>query len=172
MIPIAHTSKAWKQWVLRNCYMYMWTKLLLHKNKTVFCFLGSSYPAAESLILISQSFRGHEGWSSCTVWQESIMTLKLITDTKICYLYVAIIPQQQIRGFDVSVNDFLIVYYKTQNKRISSILYLFKTYALKCSCIRWLTVFNSQNYVSKVETGHILRQWSFCWDLHYWTGNG
>lgn len=64
----------------------------------------------EVLSGLTQCFGGKESRCSHRASQESISPLKLVTDSKVCYLDVSVFSHQQIRRFDVSVDDPLVVY--------------------------------------------------------------
>lgn len=60
--------------------------------------------------MFGHHLRSHEGRRPRCAWQKGVCPLKLFAHTKVCYLDVAIISQQQIRWFNVPVNNPLVVY--------------------------------------------------------------
>lgn len=64
----------------------------------------------EVLSGLRECFRGKESRRSHCAGQEGISPLKLVTDSEVCYLDVSILSHQQVRGFDVSVDDPLVMY--------------------------------------------------------------
>lgn len=60
--------------------------------------------------MFGHRLRSHERRRPRCAWQKGVCPLKLFAHTKVCYLDVAIISQQQIRWFNVPVNNPLVVY--------------------------------------------------------------
>lgn len=58
-----------------------------------------------------EGFRGEESGRSHSAGQQSVGSLKLVADSKVCDLDVAVLSHQQVRRFHVSVDDLLVMYY-------------------------------------------------------------
>lgn len=58
---------------------------------------------------LRERFRGEEGGRSHCTGQEGVSPLKLVTDPEVCDLDVSIFSHQQVGGFDVSVDDPLVM---------------------------------------------------------------
>lgn len=65
----------------------------------------------EVLSGLRERFRSKKSRSSNCAGQQGVSSLKLVTNSKVCNLDVSIFSHQQIRRFDVSVDDPLVMYY-------------------------------------------------------------
>lgn len=68
--------------------------------------------SAEALLMFGYHLGGHEGRRPRRARQEGVRPLKLVAHTKVCDLDVTIVTQQQVGGFDVPVDDLVVVHWK------------------------------------------------------------
>lgn len=66
--------------------------------------------STEALPCVGEGLRSHESRSASGAGQQSVAAFKLVADPKVCYLHVAIIAQQEVRGLDIPVDDLLVVH--------------------------------------------------------------
>lgn len=59
----------------------------------------------------------HEGGRASGVGEEGVLAVELVAYAKVSNLDVAIVPQQQVGGLDVSVDDLLVVYCKCRTHK-------------------------------------------------------
>lgn len=69
-----------------------------------------TYFPAEALPGVGKRLGRHEGGRAGRAGQQGVIALKLVADPEVCDLHVTIVAQQQIGGFDVSVDNFLVVH--------------------------------------------------------------
>lgn len=69
--------------------------------------------------MFSHHLGGHEGRCPCCARQECIRPLELVAYSKVCDLDVSIVSQQQVGGFDVPVDDLVVVHWKMYREQRS-----------------------------------------------------
>lgn len=60
---------------------------------------------------------GHEGGRAGGVGEEGVLAVELVAHAEVCNLDVAIVPQKQVGGLDVSVDDLLVVHWKYRTQK-------------------------------------------------------
>lgn len=75
------------------------------------------YLATEALAVVRQSLWRHKCRSPGRAGEQGIVPFKLVTNTKISNLHMAVISKQQIWGFDVPVDDLLIVHWGAEERK-------------------------------------------------------
>lgn len=89
---------------------------------SIVCFPGGqqekflSYLPAEAMLVFGHHLGGHEGRRPLRARQEGVRPLKLVAHTKVCDLDVAIVPQQQVGGLDVPVDDLVVVHWTIKRR--------------------------------------------------------
>lgn len=66
---------------------------------------------------------GHEGRRPCRAGQESVRPLELVAHTEVCDFDVAVVPQQQVGGFNVPVDDLVVVHWTKQRVISSTVIF-------------------------------------------------
>lgn len=64
----------------------------------------------EALLVLGHHLGRHEGRRPRRAGQEGVRPLELFADAKVCDLDVAVVAQQQVGRFDVSVDDLVVVH--------------------------------------------------------------
>ena len=70
-----------------------------------------SHLSAESPLVFGHHLGGHEGRGPRRARQEGVGPLELVAHAKVGDLDVTVVPQQQVGGFDVSVDDLVVVHW-------------------------------------------------------------
>lgn len=76
------------------------------------CQTCLSHLSTEALLVFGHHLGGHEGRRPRRARQEGIRPLKLVAHAKVCDLDVTVVAQQQVGGFDVPVDDLVVVHWK------------------------------------------------------------
>lgn len=69
-----------------------------------------SHLSAETMLVFGHHLRGHEGRGPRRTRQEGVGPLEFVAHAKVCDLDVSVISQQQVGGFNVSVDDLVVVH--------------------------------------------------------------
>lgn len=69
-----------------------------------------TYFPTEALSGVGEGLRRHEGRRAGGAGQQSVVALELVADPEVGYLHVAVVAQQQVGGFDVPVDNLLVVH--------------------------------------------------------------
>lgn len=69
-----------------------------------------TYFPAEALPGVGKRLGRHESGRAGRAGQQGVVALELVADPKVCNLQVTVVAQQQVGGFDVSMDNFLVVH--------------------------------------------------------------
>lgn len=73
--------------------------------------------SAEAVLVLSHHLWSHEGRRPRRARQEGVRPLELVAHSEVCDFDVTIVPQQQVGGFDVPVDDLVIVHWTRQRRQ-------------------------------------------------------
>lgn len=100
------------QVLTQPAYCYVSTDLLRISSNATGPARCCAHLPAEALPAVGQCLWSHEGGRPSRAGQQCVVALKLVADAKVCDLDMAIVPQQQVGGLDVSVHNLLVVHWK------------------------------------------------------------